>query len=392
MERSAYAFATGLFVIALGLGLLAGARWLQGPDMERRPYQVVAKSSVAGLSPYSKVYYRGVEVGQVTAIHFARDGTRDILLDIALESRVPVTVNTYAVLKSQGLTGLAFIELLDDGPLDAPELPTSSTDPGRIEMRPSLLESFQTVGQGIAEQIHQLAGNLNRLLAPESVARVGRILANLEDISARVDELLGLSRPAFTRLAPLLDQSDVTLAEAGTTLQALRDTLELLQARLRDAEAIAARADAAVAGVGQQVNSGILPELEAALAAIRAAADRFERLATTLENNPPALLSRRLRDRLAPAVPGAPGRWLGIELVSFEQRFVDDGAEARVAAHVLVRERRGGDLLASRDFALRVPAASADVDGGVAALAAALDRLAAAVIDWLAVAAAEPQA
>ena len=66
-------------------------------------------------------------------------------------------------------------------------------------------------------------------------------------------------------------------------------------------------------------------------------------------------------------------------------------AEARIAARVLVRERRGGALLASRDFALRVPAASADVDGGVAALAAALDRLAVAVIDWLAATAAEPQ-
>jgi phospholipid/cholesterol/gamma-HCH transport system substrate-binding protein len=307
MERSAYAFATGLFVIALGLGLLAAARWLQGPEVERRPYQVVAKSSVAGLSPYSKVYYRGVEVGQVTAIRFARDGSRDILIDVALEPRVPVTVNTYAVLKSQGLTGLAFIELLDDGPLDAPELQTSGTDPGRIEMRPSLLESFQTVGQGIAEQIQQLAGNLNRLLAPESVARVGRILANLEDISARVDELLGLSRPAFTRLAPLLDQGDATLAEAATTLRALRDTLELLQARLRDAEAIAARADAAVAGVGEQMNSGILPELEAALAAIRAAADRFERLAATLENNPPALLLGAPRPPPGPGEAGYPG-------------------------------------------------------------------------------------
>lgn len=307
MERSAYAFATGLFVIALGLGLLAAARWLQGPEVERRPYQVVAKSSVAGLSPYSKVYYRGVEVGQVTAIRFARDGSRDILIDVALEPRVPVTVNTYAVLKSQGLTGLAFIELLDDGPLDAPELQTSGTDPGRIEMRPSLLESFQTVGQGIAEQIQQLASNLNRLLAPESVARVGRILANLEDISARVDELLGVSRPAFTRLAPLLDQGDATLAAAATTLRALRDTLELLQARLRDAEAIAARADAAVAGVGEQMNSGILPELEAALAAIRAAADRFERLAATLENNPPALLLGAPRPPPGPGEAGYPG-------------------------------------------------------------------------------------
>ncbi len=106
---------------------------------------------------------------------------------------------------------------------------------------------------------------------------------------------------------------------------------------------------------------------------------------------PSALLAQRLRDRLAPAVPGAPGRWLGIELVLFEQRFVDDGAEARIAARVRVRERGGGALLASRDFALRVPAASADVDGGVAGLAVALDRLAVAVIDWLAEPAAEPQ-
>jgi phospholipid/cholesterol/gamma-HCH transport system substrate-binding protein len=286
MERSAYALATGLFVLVLGLALLAGARWLRGPEVQRDPYQVVTQSSVAGLSPYSKVYYRGVEVGQVTAIGFAGDGSRDILIDVALEPRLPVTVNTYAVLKSQGLTGLAFIELLDDGPPGAPVLPAG----GRIPMRPSLLESFQAVGQGIAEQIQQLAGNLNRLLTPEAADRVGRILANVERISAQVDELLAISRPAFDRLGPLLDQGDLTLAEAGATLGALRETLALLQARLREAEAVAAQARAAVGQAGERVNSRTLPELEAALAATRAAAERFERLAATLEHNPPALL------------------------------------------------------------------------------------------------------
>ncbi|MFZ5654706.1 MAG: MlaD family protein [Pseudomonadota bacterium] len=286
MERSAYALATGLFVLVLGLALLAGARWLRGPEVQRDPYQVVTQSSVAGLSPYSKVYYRGVEVGQVTAIGFAGDGSRDILIDVALEPRLPVTVNTYAVLKSQGLTGLAFIELLDDGPPGAPVLPAG----GRIPMRPSLLESFQAVGQGIAEQIQQLAGNLNRLLTPEAADRVGRILANIERVSAQVDELLAIGRPAFDRLAPLLDQGDATLAEAGATLGALRETLALLQARLREAEGVAAQARAAVGRAGERVNSRTLPELEAALAATRAAAERFERLAATLERNPPALL------------------------------------------------------------------------------------------------------
>ena len=307
MERSAYAFATGLFVVLLGLGVLAAARWLQGPEIPRQPYEVVARTSVAGLSPYSKVYFRGVEVGQVTAIRFAGDGTRDILIGIELESMVPVTTNTYAVLKSQGLTGLAFIELLDDGPLDAAELVTSAERPGRIQMRPSLLESFQAVGQGIAEQIQQLAGNVNRLFTPEAGARIGRILANIEHISTRTDELLATSRPAFERLAPLIDQGDATLAEAGATLVELRETLTLLQARLRDAEALAARADATVGGVGEQVTTAVLPELETALVTIRAAAERFDRLAATLERNPGALLTGAPLPAPGPGEPGYSG-------------------------------------------------------------------------------------
>ncbi len=98
---------------------------------------------------------------------------------------------------------------------------------------------------------------------------------------------------------------------------------------------------------------------------------------------PSVLLARRLRDRLAPPIPGAAMRWLGVELVAFEQHFADGDAPARVFARAFIRERRGGPLLASRDFALTVPAASADVQGGVTALAEALDRLSGLVINWL---------
>lgn len=304
MERNAYALATGIFVVALGIGLLLAARWLQGPAVDHQPYQLISKASVAGLAPYSKVYYRGVDVGQVTAIRFAPDGSRDILIDVMLERRVPITGNTYGVLQSQGLTGLSEVELLDDGPLDAPRLTTSVAAPARIPMRPSLLQSFESAGQGIAEQIQQLSSNANRLFTPDNIDRISRIMANLEHISVRVDELLIATRPALDRLPPLLAQGDIALAEASTTLRALQGTLDLLQARLRDAGAIAARTEATVQGIGDRVATSTLPELDASVAAVAAAAKRFEQLAATLERDPPALL---LGPAPAPPGPGEPG-------------------------------------------------------------------------------------
>jgi cholesterol transport system auxiliary component len=99
---------------------------------------------------------------------------------------------------------------------------------------------------------------------------------------------------------------------------------------------------------------------------------------------PSQLLAQRLQLLLAPPAPAAPVRSLEIDLQSFEQRFQSaGGAEAVLAARVTLFERRGGPLLASRDFTLAVPCVSADVDGGVAAMAAGMAALALDIGQWL---------
>lgn len=307
MERNAYAFAAGLFVLALGLGALAAARWLEGPEAMSQPYVVVSESSVAGLSPFSKVYYRGVEVGQVTDIRFAQDGSREILISIELERRVPVTVNTYATLKAQGLTGLAFIELLDDGPVDAATLKTGQDAPARIAMRPSLLESFQAVGQGIAEQIQQLAGNINQLFTPENTEQLGRIIANIENASARLDAVLAGSHSVVEQLEPLVQQGEQTFAQAENTLRTFDETLEALRTPLEEAERLLATTSDTVTQVGGRVGSDILPQLESALGTIADAADRIDRLTENLERDPPALLWGTAVPRPGPGETGYSG-------------------------------------------------------------------------------------
>lgn len=100
---------------------------------------------------------------------------------------------------------------------------------------------------------------------------------------------------------------------------------------------------------------------------------------------PSQLLARRLEHLLAPPPAAAPVRALEIELADFEQRFAAGGtAQAVLAARATLFERRGGALIASRDFGVTVPCVSADVDGGVAALAAGLGTLASDIGQWLA--------
>ena len=152
MENRAHALLTGLFVIGLGLAAALASFWLHDTRQAHTPYLLITQGAVSGLVPYSTVRYRGVEIGQVTTVDFAHDGTRDIHIRIEIQPDIPITANTYATLRYMGITGLAQVELADDGPPDAPRLPSSSASLARIPMRPSLFESLSDAGQNVLTQ------------------------------------------------------------------------------------------------------------------------------------------------------------------------------------------------------------------------------------------------
>jgi len=100
---------------------------------------------------------------------------------------------------------------------------------------------------------------------------------------------------------------------------------------------------------------------------------------------PSQLLAQRLSTLLGPPPSASSLRWLEIDLQNLEQRFLADGsAEARLRARATVSTQRGGTILASRDFAFGVGCKTADVKGGIAAQANAIDALARQIAGWLA--------
>src|SRR3954469_25967981 len=139
MENKAHAMAAGLFVVAVAALLLVLAGWLTRDTGVRDAYEISTRESVSGLQPQAAVRYRGVDVGKVDDIGFDPKAQGHVLIKLEVDRQAPVTQGTFATLGYQGVTGLAFVQLDDDGK-PAAKLERPGGNPPRIPLRPGLLQ------------------------------------------------------------------------------------------------------------------------------------------------------------------------------------------------------------------------------------------------------------
>ena len=113
----------GLFVLVLTLTLIAGVLWLGsgGPGRVYDEYLVYMQESVSGLNRDNVVKYHGVNVGRVRAISLDPERAEEVRLLLEIDRGTPIREDTVATLETQGLTGLAFINLTG-GSADSPPL------------------------------------------------------------------------------------------------------------------------------------------------------------------------------------------------------------------------------------------------------------------------------
>src|SRR2546421_5466764 len=186
MENRAYALMTGLFLIGIVAAIVVAAQWLGGDQTVRVPYRVVATQPVTGLNPQAQVRYRGIGVGRVTAINLDPKDARRILIDTEVDANVPMTRGTYAQLGMEGITGVAYVHLLDDGKDNTPlaDIPDATAE---ITMRPSFIDTISDSAEDLARDSRVLVANLNKLLDEDNRAHIKKTLASLERVSQNLD-------------------------------------------------------------------------------------------------------------------------------------------------------------------------------------------------------------
>ncbi len=116
MEREANYAAVGAFVLVVALIGALFVYWYSDTREHRdyNRYEIYFNGSVSGLERGAAVRYLGVGVGRVYDMRIdPRDSSRvEVIVDI--DARTPISAHTVAELNLQGVTGLLYIDLLED--------------------------------------------------------------------------------------------------------------------------------------------------------------------------------------------------------------------------------------------------------------------------------------
>ncbi|WP_158218731.1 MlaD family protein [Roseateles aquatilis] len=299
MENKAHALVTGLFVLLLGAALVAVVLWFRDDRGDTQNFTVVTKSGVPGLNVKAPVKLRGVQIGKVDSIRFDPDSPRQILVEIEVDSDAPIAAGAVAKLGYQGITGLSFIDLFDGTEPSDPAQSVLTTR--RIPLLPSILDQLSDAGPKLAASAMETMDRIKRVLGDGNQQQLSQTLAQLNEASAGLNELVRELRPTAKALPTLVKDAD-TLVVAGQRTLGNVDTLakqggELVDEYKARAAAIDQLGEAAVQMQRTLrrvelalVGSADKPRQRAVLDDLSQAAKALERAAQTIGDQPQSLI------------------------------------------------------------------------------------------------------
>jgi phospholipid/cholesterol/gamma-HCH transport system substrate-binding protein len=319
MENRAHAIAAGLFTLLLGAALVAAVIWLRGESVATDAYVLHTKGSVGGLNVQAPVRFRGVDVGKVESIQFDARDPRVILVKIAVRRGTPLTRGAFGQLAAQGVTGLSYVQLNDDGSNNQLRDPTNAAQ-ARIELRPSFLERMSESGEQLVARVAAVAEQLEQWLSADSRRKVMQTLAAFETAAQRVSALTESAQPGAKAIPALVLQARETLQHADATLSDLRTLVATFGKRAEAIDRVAASAerigaavqDASAAGISLAASASreTIPRVNLLLDEVARSTRSLDRLLEELNANPSSIVFGRIPQ---PPGPGEPGFAHGAE-------------------------------------------------------------------------------
>ncbi len=281
MESKVNFTIVGLFTLTLVAALIAILLWLGTGGRYYKiydTYYAYMNESVSGLNLNAPVKYRGVEVGNVRSITLDPANPERVRLLLKIERGTPVKEDSVAVLRTQGLTGIAYVELAG-GSLQSPLLKAKRDEEfPEIHTGPSLMARMDTALTSLIANVSRVSDNVNAVLDEDNRRAFKHSLAQIDTITRVLAARSATIEAGVNNAAKTLEHSARASADLGRLIERTGRSAEAVERLANETSRTAAAVPGTLQGIQLLVDD--LRELSASL----------RRVSDQLERNPNALL------------------------------------------------------------------------------------------------------
>jgi phospholipid/cholesterol/gamma-HCH transport system substrate-binding protein len=297
----------GAFVLGLGGVLIAGVLWLASGGAFQKKfdlYRAVEEESVAGLNVNAPVKYNGVDVGKVQDITLDPADPARVRLLFAIERDTPIKQDTVAMLKTQGLTGIAYVEL-SGGARDGAPLRATAREPyPLIRTKPSLSARLENVLTTVLEKLDSTSSRIDALLSDQNRQAFASALADIAAVSHTLAARNNTLDATIVSAARTFDNGARISVQLGPVVENIGRSAQAIEKMGNEVAMATTSAGKTVDSVGTDVkrfSSGTLPELQDLIGELGDLSNSLRHLSEQTDRDPSGFLFGRSP---APEGPG----------------------------------------------------------------------------------------
>ncbi|MDB5869534.1 MAG: Mammalian cell entry related domain protein [Polaromonas sp.] len=302
MENKAHALIAGAFVVVVTALLALLALWLTRDNTTRDLYEMSTSETISGLQPQAMVRFRGVPVGKVESIGFDEKAKGNVLIVISIDRAAPMMKSTFATVASQGVTGLGFIQLDDNGESNQRLVPNDD-DPPRIPLKPGTLDKLLKQSDAIFTQAEQAATRLNQLLSKQNEAAINTAITELAEAAGSINRVAKGLEPTVSTLPALSKDARAAMQSVKSVTDEVSVTAQRLNEKGGPLDKLAEGGAALAAGV-QTFSAATLPKLGEVADETARTMRQLRRTVSAVDDNPQALIFGNGAPVPGPGEPG----------------------------------------------------------------------------------------
>ena len=235
-----------IFIVTLAL-FIWGFSFLKGFNLFKEQRVVYAVyEQVSGLDRANPVSINGLKVGQVSDIYFEPGFSGNIIVEITVETKIPIPKNSVALIYSSNLMGSKAIDLkLGDDSLYISNGDTLST---RVEA--SLKEAVNQQIAPLKLKAEELIMSIDSVVTvikaifnekakenlSSSIASIEQTFINLESASYNLDTLVAAQKTKLSQIMSNLESITTTISENEENIDNILANFSTLSDSLAKAE------------------------------------------------------------------------------------------------------------------------------------------------------------